>query len=377
MLLAACCSSAGDGDWSGGDAAEKRVTFYPTYGYRQDGGWVIPLLIWVHEAPGLTQQGLVKVARAYIAGKAGIDELSESDKAMFERRSEDFIADSKSRESVKFRFDDDPEKQVFTLDSGGERSTTNLNGRIEGIVKLDEATAVRLLAAQQSTQGWLRLHPVSKEHWGAGSVRLISPTGHSVISDIDDTIKITNIPAGEGAVLLNTFFREFTAVPCMPWLYRSLGEDVAFHYVSGGPWQMYQPLSGFLFADPPGFPEGSFHMKNVRMNLFEKETYQDIWTLVVSGSQQATFDQKVSQIRTIMNHFPGRTFTLIGDSGERDPEVFRQIREEFPVQVREILIRMVPGAEPGRPDRLRGMTRIPATQHTDESCSGFVRAAGQ
>ena len=196
-----------------------------------------------------------------------------------------------------------------------------------------------------------------------------------MISDIDDTIKITGIPAGKRVVLMNTFFREFSAVPCMADLYRSFGEDVAFHYVSGGPWQMYQPLANFLFADPPGFPKGSFHMKNVATNLLEKKTYEEIGAFIASGSQQATFDQKISQIRTIMNHFPGRTFTLLGDSGEKDPEVFRQIREEFPARVREIIIRVLADEDAENLGRLDNVTLIPADQNTDESCSEYVEAA--
>jgi len=379
LLLAVCCLGVNAADVSrpGKGPAEKQVTFYPTYGYRQEGGWVIPLRIWVHEAPNVMQRGLAKAARAYIAGQAGIDQLSESDKALFERHSDDFFADNESRESVAFRFDNDPEQRVYSLDNGDETPVTNLNGLLEGVLRLDEETAASLLTAQHSAQGWLRFHAVSDDHRGEGSVRLIPPTGHSVISDIDDTIKITEIPAGRRVVLMNTFFREFAAVPCMAELYKSLGEDVAFHYVSGGPWQMYQPLADFLFTDPAGFPEGSFHMKNVRMNMFEKETYEDIWAIIASGSQQATFDQKVSQIRTIMNHFPGRTFTLIGDSGEKDPEVFRQIREEYPAQVREIRIRVVSDEDTTNPGRLENMTWIPADLSTDGSCQEFVEAAAK
>ena len=39
-----------------------------------------------------------------------------------------------------------------------------------------------------------------------------------------------------------------------------------------------------------------------------------------------TFDHKVEQIKKIMGHFPARTFILIGDSGERDPEVYREVK---------------------------------------------------
>ena len=42
-----------------------------------------------------------------------------------------------------------------------------------------------------------------------------------------------------------------------------------------------------------------------------------------------------------MQRFPGRSFVLVGDSGEVDPEVYRQIKDEFKEQVQEILIRDV------------------------------------
>jgi phosphatidate phosphatase APP1 len=223
---------------------------------------------------------------------------------------------------------------------------------------LSTESAQKLLKAQESEHGWLTYRAVSDKHGGAGLLRLLPFTGLSVISDIDDTIKITDIPAGESVVLMNTFFRNFVAVPCMADIYRTFGKEVAFHYVSGAPWQMYSPLSMFLFSKSIGFPRGSFHMKNVRTNPFESETYQDLWILIASGSQESTFAQKIFQINILMKNFPARKFILIGDSGERDPEVFRKINENFPGQVQEIRIRDVVNDKEKKPSRLDGMTLI-------------------
>lgn len=68
-----------------------------------------------------------------------------------------------------------------------------------------------------------------------------------MISDIDDTIKITEIPAGKRIVAVNTFLRDFFDVrEPIPIIekYKELAarDGAAFHYVSGGPWQLYQPL---------------------------------------------------------------------------------------------------------------------------------------
>jgi phosphatidate phosphatase APP1 len=42
-----------------------------------------------------------------------------------------------------------------------------------------------------------------------------------------------------------------------------------------------------------------------------------------------------------MQHFPDRKVILVGDSGERDPEVYREIEKRFSNQVQEIIIRDV------------------------------------
>lgn len=373
LLGGVCVEAARIGDHQLNEKTiEKQVTFYPTYGYRINGEWNIPIRIWVHEKPGFKRRGLAKAARRYLANRAGIDNLSKIEKKLFKERSEDFIADSESNEVIVLEFHNDSEHQKYPVKNGEGRFTTDRNGLIEGFLGLDEETANRLLKAQQSNHGWLQFQATSDDHWGVGFVRLIEPTGLSVISDIDDTIKITEIPAGESVVLKNTFFRSFIAAPCMAEMYRDFGDDVAFHYVSGGPWQMYRPLDGFLFTESAGFPRGSFHMKNLRTNPFEKETYKDIWTIIASGSQQATFDQKVSQIGTLMTHFPERRFILIGDSGEKDPEVFKKIREDFPSRIQEIRIRVVANNKANDPSRLDKMTQIPRNVEESKSCSEFV-----
>jgi len=51
----------------------------------------------------------------------------------------------------------------------------------------------------------------------------------SVISDIDDTIKITEIPAGPKVVVWNTFFRDFAAASGMATMYQQELGAAAFH----------------------------------------------------------------------------------------------------------------------------------------------------
>jgi phosphatidate phosphatase APP1 len=92
-------------------------------------------------------------------------------------------------------------------------------------------------------------------------------------------------------------------------------------------------------------------MKNLRKNISEAGAMRTVADFAVAGDL-ATLDQKVRQITALMLHFPRRKFILVGDSGEKDPEVYRAIRKLFPDQVIRILIRDVLS------ERLEGMERI-------------------
>ena len=215
-----------------------------------------------------------------------------------------------------------------------------------------------MLAERQDSQnGWLTLRASSRGHEGVGHVQLIPPTGVSVVSDIDDTVKETHIPAGAAEVLHNTFFRRFVAAAGMAEMYQGMDGPV-FHYVSGGPFQLYEPIAEFLFGTDARFPPGTLHMKVITKNLLSLSTWDAISRLLVNPD--ATFAHKKQEISQLMRHFPRRTFVLIGDSGEHDPEVYGHLREEFGMQVQEIRIRDVIDDRANNPTRLRGMTVIPA-----------------
>ena len=325
----------------------KEVTVYPSYGYRDGPQWVIPLRIWVHEP-----RQVAEAALAHLVARLEDRPAPEIDR--FRDRLSDLIADDESRERVALMFDADPRQLILELqDTDGKPLRSDLNGLIVGELRLGADRAEELLRAQGSTHGWLRLLAVSPGQRGAGKVHLIAPHGLSLISDIDDTIKVTEIPAGREVVMENTFFRPFVPALGMVGRFRGLGADTAFHYVSGGPWQLYRALAEFIAG--AGFPDGSFHMKSVRKNLLTPGSWQDLARL---AGGDATTEQKLAQISGIIGHFPERRFVLVGDSGEQDPEVYREIRDRFPQQVEAIWIRDVVDARHRHPERLNGMQII-------------------
>jgi hypothetical protein len=328
---------------------DKEVIVYPTYGYRkpgEEGTWVIPVRVWVSKARRLPVPDEVV---GHFADDMG--DLNSGDLARLRSRLKHFVADDDSREAVSVTFDGDPEEgRAYEL-SG----LTDPNGLILHELEIPDEKARALLSARGAS-GWLSFKASAEGFEGEGRARLVEPEGLSVISDIDDTIKVTEVPAGKRVVLRNTFLRDWAAAEGMAERYRAFGDGVMFHYVSGSPWQLYKLLGDFVRAS---YPEGAFHMKDVRKNLLVPESWEDFKNFV--ANENATFEQKLGQITRIMLNLPRREFVLVGDSGERDPEVFREIKKTFGARVREIFIRDVVGErDRPKPNRLEGMTPIPA-----------------
>lgn len=329
----------------------KEVTIYATYGYEAGDHWEIPMRIWVHTPRKAVENLLTKIA-------ADLGELSEGERKNFRFRIEHFVADSRSRQDVRFTFDEDENHQELRIkdkDGGYKRST--LNGNIEGIIEIPKEQAQRLLKKQETTGGWLTLRVISAGHKGTGRVRLIKDSGISVISDIDDTIKITGMTTHDPKILVrNTFFRDFREAPGMTKMYNEmLNRGYEFHYVSGGPWQLYPPLKGYFISGPGSFPRGSFHMRPIPKNLLSISTWKNLHKMVKGDS---TIELKVANVSRILQHFPNRRFILIGDSGEKDPEVYREIKNQFGDRVMEIRIRDVKNDSVNNPERLAGMIII-------------------
>lgn len=343
------------------DDGEDHIIIYPAYGYESGDEWIIPIRVYVYEYRNTTERMVVRLVRR-------LQRLTPEQSEIFRSRARYFVVDSESRERVRFMFDDDPKGEVFSLrNRNGEVQLTGLNGFANGVIRLPKARAQEILEARGSNDGWLSIRTVSHDHVGRGNVQLIPEQGVSVISDIDDTIKVTEIPAGSSFIFRNTFFKDFTAAPGMAEMYRNL-PATAFHYVSGSPWQLYIPLNEFLTGEKGGFPQGTFHMKTATKNFLSPNTWRSLRNLAFN--ENITFDQKVNQISTIFRHFPNRQFIMIGDSGEADPEVFRKIRDRFPDQVAEIHIRDVVNARELAPERLEGMKVIPA-RTIEEGVSQF------
>jgi phosphatidate phosphatase APP1 len=114
-----------------------------------------------------------------------------------------------------------------------------------------------------------------------------------------------------------------------------------FHYVSASPWQLVTCLETFL--RDAGLPSGSLHLKLFRL--------KDSTPLRRLPSRKRSKRRVIEQI---MADFPRRQFLLVGDSGERDPEVYAAVARRNPQRVAGIAIRQLEG----RPSEAKVRARL-------------------
>ena len=308
-----------------GDQIDKdeKVIFFPSYGYFDSSSSKWVLIIQGH----IFEPSDSRLKRS--GAKSGFESYTGStvqDDDDFWRRIQPLVSDNESGEKIKIQLG----KKTYTMPE------SSAGGRVTGEIMLTSSEAQELM----DSYGWITYKTTSADNRAfVGKVQLIQPDGVSIISDIDDTIKITEVYQGKKTMLINTFNRPMQAAPGMADLYRNLNSsDVRFHYLSGSPWQLFPVLETFC-ADND-FPAGSFNMKEFRANPGSSE----FWDFIAGGSTQ---ELKERVIKELMTSFPKRQFILIGDSGEHDPEIYGWAAGTYPDQVKEIYIRNVTHEEFG------------------------------
>lgn len=170
---------------------------------------------------------------------------------------------------------------------------------------------------------------------GTACARVLTPPEEArfgIVSDIDDTVIRTD--ATSLYRMLRTVLLENAHVR-LPFegvaaFYRELHADRnPLFYVSSGPWNLYDVIEQIfeLRAIPPG-------------PLFLQDWGIDEGKLIVAPHDE----HKREYIDTIVGSYPALPFILIGDSGQRDPEIYDAVARHYPGRILAIYIRDVGAA---------------------------------
>jgi phosphatidate phosphatase APP1 len=155
------------------------------------------------------------------------------------------------------------------------------------------------------------------------------------ISDIDDTVVYTGV-ANKAKMLWRLFMQDADDRVAFPGAAAFLN---ALHrgstgaganpllYVSRGPWSIYEVLDEFF----------NQHEIPIGPILFLRE-----WGLTLEDPlPRRAKGHKLALIQNMLQLYDGLPFVLIGDSGQRDPEIYAKVVREHPGRVKAIYIRDV------------------------------------
>lgn len=205
-------------------------------------------------------------------------------------------------------------------------------------------------------RAWVE-RPLSSEAasgWEEGRVRLLAPlradqpdvratfrarvpstrASFGVISDLDDTViqsRIANLLQAVRTISLGNA-RTRLPFPGVAALYQALAQggdgtrDNPIFYVSSSPWNLYDVIVEFLALQH--IPAGPICLRD--------------WDVTFSAfASDRLHHHKEPLIAEILDTYPSLPFVLIGDTSQRDPEIYHEIARQHGARILAIYIRNV------------------------------------
>ena len=172
-----------------------------------------------------------------------------------------------------------------------------------------------------------------------GEVLLSGPENNiGIISDIDDTVLVSQATKLRKKLNLMLFKNARTRLPFegVSAFYQALHEGSSHHqfrpifYVSSSSWKLYDLL--YDFFELQGIPKGPLLLRDSRLDRFKFKAS------VHKG-------HKLEQVESIMHAYPQKSFILIGDSGQKDAQIYAEICKLYPNRVLAIYIRDIGNVE--------------------------------
>jgi phosphatidate phosphatase APP1 len=245
-------------------------------------------------------------------------------------------------------------KRLGSDEVPGARLRARFGGMEQDIVADDAGYFQAELALPQPVAaGWHQvalelLDPAPAGGTSATAEVLVPPASakFGIVSDIDDTVLWSNVTNKIRMLKMLAISNAHTRKPFkgVSAFYRALhagadgNEANPLFYVSSSPWHLYTPLVDFLRSQ--NLPIGPLMLKELGVkNLFGAGRHQE---------------HKLGSIERIFDTYPHLPFVLIGDSGQEDPEIYRELVLRHPQRIRAIYIRNV---NPD-PDRIEAIDRL-------------------
>ncbi|KAL8681081.1 MAG: hypothetical protein Q9186_002793 [Xanthomendoza sp. 1 TL-2023] len=255
---------------------------------------------------------------ADIADKIGLKEGSGEERERGERtiaeRLQPFVDVVAPARWVEVKL---PDGKVQRLGPGGRSATT------QQIVSFRTEHANGATVETDAVNAELTPH-------GPMTTTFAEPEGWMVISDIDDTVKVTLTPSPTG-ILRTTFLEDPTPIASMPALYTHIQSllNPTWFYLSASPYNLYPFLRTFLHTH---YPTGTI--------LLREASWMDLSGFLMSLTQ-GTEAYKRGRMEMVHSWLPKRKVLCVGDSTQSDPEAYGDIYRMYKGWVKKIFIRKV------------------------------------
>ncbi|KAJ9149940.1 Phosphatidate phosphatase APP1 [Pleurostoma richardsiae] len=306
----------------------------PAYANWTDQGWNVRIHGNIFKQPNISRQRLNELANVFLID-VDITELPQSQQDQARNLTSEIFVVQQDNEQVTVDFVNDVTVEPST-DSGAINAAggaqnitmpynTTREGDFDAFVVLQNTTGPNgghLLPGNETSQVQTLNMYVEGTDTGNATAYLVPEEGVTVISDIDDILRVTKIyDPKEG--LLNSFARPFTPWMNMPEIYANWSSSFPnfhFHYLTTTPEQVTKNYMDYIYKT---YPLGSFDTRPLN--------FSDV---------SATLAIRKYLLNKVFQTFPQRRFVLVADTSNSDVmKDYPQMVTDFPGQVLCILLR--------------------------------------
>ena len=263
----------------------------------------------VFKQPNISESKLNDLANPFLFDTS-VEELPPSQASQARNLTAEIFVLQQNNQNVTFNLAPAPTAGASGEQGGGGAVTppggnqrikfpnpTTFEGDFDGFVPINDNG----LLAGNSTSEIQRLNVYTEgDINGNATAYLVPPTGLTVISDIDDILRVTKIYVPKEG-LLNSFARPFTQWENMPDIYANWSRSIPnlhFHYLTTTPEQVTRNYMDFIYKTYPG---GSFDTRPLN--------FSDV---------SATLAIRQFLLDKIFQTFPKRKFVLVADTSNSD-----------------------------------------------------------
>ncbi|MCJ1428184.1 hypothetical protein MMC29_006092 [Sticta canariensis] len=312
-------------------ALPTQVLNIPGYGNWTDQGWNLRFHGNVYKQPNISQSKLDDLANVFLIDTS-VKELPPDQATQARNLTAEIFVLQQDDESVTFNLKPAPTAGASGEEGGGGAVTppggdqqikfpykTTDQGDYDSFVQIENEG----LEDGNSTSDVQRLNVYTEgTDTGNATAYLVPTSGITVISDIDDILRVTRIYKPKDG-LLNSFARPFVQWMNMPDIYANWSRSIPgvhFHYLTTTPEQVTRNYMDFIYKTYPG---GSFDTRPLN--------FSDV---------DATLSIRKFLLQKIFLTYPKRKFVLVADTSNFDVmRDYPQMATDFPDQVLCILLR--------------------------------------